>query len=301
MIKSITITNYLNETLELELAHPEKSGFAVLGIEGLEPPKANINNTQLATSDGSVYNSARAESRNIVLYLKFLANPTIEATRQLSYRFFSIKRLVTLTIESDDRISEVKGYIESNESSIFVNRTGTQVSIVCPASYLKSKAVFTTVVSGIQKNFIFPFSNESLTEDLIEFGVIRENNGVNTIYDGDKPCGLYISIKASGTVTNLMLYNATTREYMKIDTDRLTEMTGSAIIAGDVIEINTNKGEKDVLLFRDGNYINIINALDRDSTWLELQYGDNVFAYNADSGIDVVGITIRYNKLYEGV
>lgn len=299
MIKALIITNKLKESIRLDLRNPWSTGLAVRGVTGLAPVKADINMTNLATTDGSRYNSSRANNRNVVIYFSFVGD--IDAARKKTYKYFPLKEKVKVSVETDEDVYFVEGYVESNEGVIFSDKTGTQVSIVCQDSYLKSEAVYSTVVSGIQNEFTFPFSNESISEDLIEFGVVRSNNGVNTVYDGDKACGLYISIKASGTVENLMFYNASTREFMKIDTAKLTELTGSAIIAGDVIEINTNKGEKEMLLFRDGEYTNIINTLDRESTWLELQKGDNVFAYTADTGMNVVAITVRYRKLYEGV
>jgi len=54
MINSITVTNHLDESVKLELRFPEKSGFLVQGVTGLGPSKANINSTELSTTDGSV-------------------------------------------------------------------------------------------------------------------------------------------------------------------------------------------------------------------------------------------------------
>jgi hypothetical protein len=66
MIKSVTVTNYLGESIKMELGFPEKSGFLIQNIDGLGPGKATINLTQFATSDGSLFNSAKLNERNIV-------------------------------------------------------------------------------------------------------------------------------------------------------------------------------------------------------------------------------------------
>lgn len=42
MIKSVTVVNHLGESLKLDLASPEKSGFIVKSIEGLGPVKATV-------------------------------------------------------------------------------------------------------------------------------------------------------------------------------------------------------------------------------------------------------------------
>ena len=86
MIKSVTVINYLNEKLTLELMRPEKSGFVVKKIDGLGPVKANINTMDVSTRDGSIYNSARTSQRNIVIYLQYLFQGSIENMRLKSYR-----------------------------------------------------------------------------------------------------------------------------------------------------------------------------------------------------------------------
>ena len=75
MIKSVRIVNHLNESITLELARPEKSGFAILSIEGLGPSKATINSTEVSTMDGAIFNSSRVVARNIVFDLRFCSNP----------------------------------------------------------------------------------------------------------------------------------------------------------------------------------------------------------------------------------
>ena len=57
MIKNIQITNFRNEILTIELANPEKSGFAILDITGLGPVKADINTTENGINDGAVFSA----------------------------------------------------------------------------------------------------------------------------------------------------------------------------------------------------------------------------------------------------
>ena len=67
MIRSVTVENYLGDSITLELMRPEKSGFIVKNIEGLGPAKANINTTDISTNDGSIFNSSRLTQRNITM------------------------------------------------------------------------------------------------------------------------------------------------------------------------------------------------------------------------------------------
>lgn len=304
MIKSIKITNYLGESLTLEMGSPDNSGLFIKKIEGLGPPKADINAKELATSDGSVYNSARATTRNIVLTLGFLFNPTIEDMRQLTYKYFPIKQKLRFRIETDNRIAETYGYVESNEPEIFSKDEDTQISIICPDPYFYSAGkdgTQVTVFSGVEAQFEFPFSNESLTENLIEIGTLQYSTEQNIYYAGDSEVGVLITIHAIGSAGTITIYNTGTREMMKIDADKIKTLTGDGIINGDDIIISTSKGDKYINLVRNGVTKNILNALDKTSDWFQLAKGDNIFAYTAASGATNLQFKIENKLIYEGV
>ena len=305
MIKSITVTNYLDDSITLELTRPEKSGFIVMDVEGLEPPKADINMAEVSTNDGAVFNSARSTTRNVILYLNFYdgnPNESVEDIRHKSYKYFPTKQKVKLVIETDRRVSEIEGYVESNKPVIFDKQTGTQISILCPYPYFYAhEEVTTTVFSGITPAFEFPFSNESLTDNLLEFGIIENAAEQVIVYNGDSEIGMTITIFALGEATNITIHNVRTREQMKIDTDRLAELTGSGIVAGDQITISTVKGDKWVKLLRNGVEYNILNCLSRDADWFALSKGDNIFAYTAETGSSMLQFKIENRIVYEGV
>lgn len=304
MIKSVTVTNHLNESITLELRASEKSGFLIKEIEGLGPAKANINTSDISTGDGSLYNSAKVNARNIVFTLKLLDSPTIEDTRQKSYKYFPIKRRIKLLFETDNRICEIYGYVESNEPDIFSSQETTKISIICPNPYLYSSGddgLTITVFSGFEPVFEFPFSNESTTEKLIEVGNILTNQMQNIYYDGDAEIGIDIKIHAVGTALNILIYNMLTDETMTINTVRLVALTGSVVIAGDDIFISTVRGSKSATLLRNGVYTNILNCLDKDVDWFTLSKGDNVFSFTAEEGGSNLHFTIWNQTLYEGV
>lgn len=301
MIKSITVTNHLNESIKLELGFPEKSGFLIQEISGLGPVKADINVSELSSIDGSIYNSARLPSRNIVFKLVLLESPTIEDTRQKSYKYFPIKKRVRLLIETTNRTAEIFGYVESNEPIIFSRQETTQISIVCPNPYFYSEGKQITSFTGFEKVFSFPFSNESLSDKLLIMGNILKNQMQTVLYEGDSEIGFNIEIHAVGTAKHVMIYNVNTLENMKIDTDKLIALTGQPIIMGDSIFISTIKGDKSIQLLREGVYYNIINCLDRDATWMFLRKGDNVFAFDAEEGGANLYFRIINQVIYQGI
>lgn len=304
MIKSVTVTNYLGESLLLELSNPWEVGIAITKIEGLGPVKASINSTEISSGDGARFNSARIGARNIVFTFRLLEAPTVEDSRQKTYKYFPVKTNVTLLFETDNRLCQITGYVESNKPNIFSEEEDTQISIICPNPYfisMENGGMNSVVFFGSEPAFEFPFSNESLTEPLIVFGNIKLRQEEVVLYDGDSQVGFTIKMHALGEARQITIYNTKTRESMKIDTDILKEITGSGIIAGDEITISTIKGDKHVTLLRDGEEINILNALGKDVDWFQLAKGDNRFAYICEYGAENLEFSINYQTLYEGV
>lgn len=305
MIRSITVTNYLGDSIKLDLARPELSGFAVTSVTGLGPGKAAINTTEMSTADGGIFTSSRLPSRNIVLSLMYLWKNSIEDTRQRSYKYFPIKKKVTLLFETDNRKAEIEGYVESNEPTIFSKSEGSDISIICPNPFFYSagdNGVQTTIFNGVEPLFEFPFSNESLTEPVIEMGSVYTRLSGQTIsYKGDAEIGVTINIHAIGEASNVSIHNTRTGEVIHIDTDKLAAFTGSGIIAGDDIVICTVKGNKSVTLTRNGETINILNCLGKNPNWFQLTKGDNIFVYAADNGASNLQIVFMNRIIYEGV
>lgn len=307
MIYSIVVANYLGDRIKLELGKPDVSGFLIKSITGLGPAKANVNTTEVSTNDGSLFNSARLSQRNIVLDMVFINTvygESIEDLRQKSYKYFPLKKSVELTIETDNRYVKTTGYVESNEPNIFSSQEGTQISIICPDPYFYSAGEDGNNVTNfysIDPIFEFPFSNESLDEPLLVFGEIQiKTEGVIT-YHGDSEIGVMIYIHAIGPATNINIYNTETREVMRINTEKISSLTGKGIVASDDIVINTAKGEKSITLIREGVSYNILNCLDKNTDWFTLAKGDNIFAFTADSGVTNLQFRVENKVIYEGV
>lgn len=307
MIKSFTVTNFKGDSIKMELGKPEKSGFLIKSVSGLGPGKANINTTEVSTSDGSLFNSARLNQRNIVfefIFVELVNRETIEYVRQKSYKYFPLKKNLDLLIETDNRIVKTTGYVESNEPNIFSSQEGSQISIICPDPHFYSAGPDgnnTTVFSGIESVFEFPFSNESLTDPLIIFGNIQNKTENVITYRGDSEIGITIQIHAIGEAGSITIYNTGTRESMRIDTIKLEALTGSGIVAGDDIIIKTQKGDKSITLIRGGKTTNILNCLDKRTDWFSLTKGDNIFAFAAESGTTNLQFWIENKIIYEGV
>lgn len=302
MIKSIKVTNPKGESLVLDLFHPEKSGLIVRSISGLGPPKANINSTDLATADGALYSSARASTRNIVFNLQFMFAPTIEDSRQLTYKYFPLKKLVKIEVETDNRSLETSGYVESNSPDIFSKEETTQISILCLDPFFYDPNPSVTQFATVTPTFEFPFSNESTSESLIEFGTINLDTRSTIDYIGDVDTGVLITIHALGSVSgSLTIYNVETQEKMVVDLAKIKTLIGKDYGSGDDIIISTVSGDKYVQVLHDGKYTNAIAAIEKLADWFQVSVGRNIFNFTVTKGIENLVMSFSYRNAYGGI
>lgn len=304
MIKSIIVINPNGEELKLELTKPDETGLIIQDVTGLGPGQATINTTEIATTDGAIFNSARKPYRNIVISFIYTWFDTIEESRLKVYKYFPLKKKIKLIIETDNRRGSIEGYVENNDPTIFSDQEGSDVSIVCPFPFFKSEgdnAITSTTFYGIEPLFEFIFENDHLTEPRLEFGEITQRTEAEIIYNGDADTGLTIIIHAIGEVSNLTIYNLDTREKMRLDDARLIELTGDRIITADEITICTEVGRKSVTLLRDGDRYNILNCLGPHPAWFKIHTGVNRFAYTLDAGLLNMEFRMENTTLYDGM
>lgn len=301
MIKNVTVTNKYNESLVITLNDVEpESGLFITDISGLGPVKASVNFASLSSQDGSKFNSARVPERNVVLTLRHIST-NAEASRLLTYKYFPVKQKINFKVETENRKLEIDGYVESNEQNIFSKETTSVISILCEDPYFRSYGLDgETKVDFSNTEPLFEFPLDIPTEG-IEMGAISELVEKNIIYSGDADTGLIMYIDFYDKVTNLIVYNRTSRETMSIDTEKIKTISGEYLQQGDRIVINTIKGQKSMVLIREGITTNIINCLGLNTNWFTLTKGDNVFTYTADEGIYDMHFSVKYRRLYEGV
>lgn len=303
MIKSVTITNYIGDSLKLELSDPWETGVAIQDITGLGPVKANMNFTKLVTSDGGLFNSARLNNRNIVFKFRVFGGRScsVEDSRMILYNLFIVKKQVRLIFETDNRHVYIDGYVESNQPVIFSNKETLQVSVICPDPFFKSMTPLHMQFHGNEPAFEFEFSNESLTDPLLIMSEIKNAAYRNIYYDGDEETGMKITLDLTGDIKDFTIYNIDTNEKMKLNDASLEHIIGTRFIAGDTIILNTINKKKGLKLIRGSKEYNILNILDKNVDWLKLRKGNNTFAYTVTEGNEYVHISIDNDILYTGI
>lgn len=141
--------------------------------------------------------------------------------------------------------------------------------------------------------FHFPLiMSTNLYERGIVFGYRQPSLTAKVTNKGAVEVGMKIVFKAIGELTNPRLIDVDTREFVAIE---------KSMVAGEEIVINTNVGEKSIQgKIGNEDYSNYFMYKDLDSTWLQLRLGNNLFRYDADSGLDNLEVYLYfYNKYLE--
>ena len=263
------------------------ANYTVYKIDGLTPPHATINSSVNTTMDGSSINSTRIESRNIVIYMTI--NGSVEANRINLYKFFPVKKAITLYFSNGTRDVHINGTVELIECNLFSSKQVAQISIICPKPYFKDVEELVSSFSDISSLFEFPFS---IPASGTELSAITTNIRKTIVNTGDIESGIIIKLFATGSVVNPTIYNVLKRTHMSLNV---------TMQASDTIIINTNVGEKSITLVRAGVSANILGYMERDSEWLTLESGDNVFTYDCESGSSNLQLTFTTARLYSGV
>jgi predicted phage tail component-like protein len=261
--------------------------YDVLSVSGLNPAPAEINTTPVSGIDGTRYNSARIGQRNIVICLNI--NGDIEDRRIELYRYFRVKHTARVYYKNEHADVYIDGYIETFENDFFTILQQPQISIICPDPYFKSMSDTEIDFENVTALFTFPFA---IAAEGIPFSSLNE---ISSRYfnAGNVETGGIITFTAlADGVKNPIFYNNTNSTFFGVDI---------TMQSGDVIEINTQRGEKSVKLTRSGVTTSIVGDRTSGSTWIVFEPGENEISFGADVSASSLRCTLSCVQRFEGV
>lgn len=240
--------------------------WTVLSITGLNPPPATVNLTAMAAADGAKFNSARVNTRNIVIQLRI--NGDVETNRDALYGFFSVKENCTFLYKTRSREVMIYGYVESVECDLFSESEVFQASILCPFPWFADATQNGTVLATIYENTLI-------------------NNG------SELAVGAVITFNVTAACSLLRLTDNTTGEALTLS---------ATFNAGDVVTVNTTSGSRSVMLTRGGSTTSLFSTVKIGSTFIQIPVGQSRFTFSTNlpdsSNADC---QIQFTKMYRGV
>lgn len=282
---SLILENESGDQLTFELGSP----FTITEIQGLNPPDATINTSQIAMIDGGKFNSSKLNMRTI--NIAFAIEYEAAKNRIEVFKVLKSKQWVKMYYNGEYRQAWIDGYIQSIAITYFAMKQIVTCAILCPSPYFKDAQVMVDSLVNILGMFHFPFS--STEEPQLVMGNIFNEIGMVIDNDGDVDTGIIITLYARSAVSNPKVYNYITQDFIGVQYD---------MQAGDQITIDTRQGEKSVTLLRSGVETNLFNYLMEGSTWLQLDANGSTFVHEVSSGeVSSLNLTITHNNLYEGV
>lgn len=282
---SLTLENKNGDQLSFGMGSP----FTIQEIQGLNPPDATINTSQISLIDGAKYNSAKVNMRQ--LNIAFAIEYSAAYNRIQMYNVLKSKQWIRMYYTGDQRDVYIDGYIQSIDISYFEMKQIVTCTILCPAPYFQEAQTIVNEIKNIINSFHFPFA--STEEPQIVFGYYSNDVGVTIENDGDVECGLVIELYARSAVSNPKIFNYITQEFFGLNYTMET---------ADLITIDTRKGQRTVTLLRDGVETNLFNYVVKNSTWLQLEANGSTFVYELGSGsLGDLQVIFNHSNLYEGV
>lgn len=272
-----------------QLSFAQNSPFTITEIEGLNPPDATINMSEIALIDGALFNSAKLNMRtmNIAFAIEYAA----AANRIEVYKVLKSKQYVKVYYNGSYRQVWIEGYIESINITYFEMKQIVTCCILCPSPYFKDAQNMVDDLMNVIKSFHFPFASTADPE--LVMGYYSNAIGITIENDGDVECGLIIQLYARSAVSNPKIFDYVTSDYFGIKYD---------LQRADLVTIDTRKGEKSVTLLRGGVETNLFNYIMQGSTWLQLAANGSTYVYEVGTGnTSNLNLTFTHTNLYEGV
>ncbi len=268
--------------------------FLITTIDGLGAVQNEIYTSKSPNQDGVSVNNKSLSERHLTLEGVIITRTREERqrSRRKLIHMFNPKSNGELTLYQDGEIRRIDCIPELAPSFPSAKQENYQpflINLYCPNPFWQDINTTKEEVAIWRGSFEFPLE---LVEEGIEMGYREPSLIVNILNKGDVATGMRIQFKALATVENPSLFNVNTREYFKIN--RTME-------AGEVITVTTHFQNKKVELNKNGLISNAFNWIDFQSTFLQLDPGDNLFRYDADDGLDNLEVSIYFNPQYLGV
>lgn len=164
------------------------------------------------------------------------------------------------------------------------------ISLLCPFPYFTDLSVVRKELAVWVKAFHFIL--EIPTGIGTEFGIRQPSQIIELANNGDAPCGCEIIFHALGAVENPELLNVDTMEYIKIN---------RMMVGGEKIHVYTHFSGKRIVSVQNNVTTNIFPDLDVSSTFLQIKQGISRMRYDAESGLDLLEVSIIFSQNYLGV
>lgn len=258
-------------------------------VEGLGELEVDVESEKAADQDGELYKGASAAKRNVVIKLTVIPpdGRTHAEIREEFFAFFVPRETGTLYLYDTAATKKIEYKVEDVDFDMDGIFRDVTLSLLCHNPIFSAAEEESVEIAETTGLIEWPLD----LPPVFEVGIKAEALMATIVNDSSVSRGLTITFRASGEVVNPGMVEVNRQQSLKINT---------TMHAGDVIVLTTGPQNKRLKLQRGMTETNINNLWDFGGTWLQVEPGENVFRYTADSGTDALEVTLASTPGYWG-
>lgn len=293
MVENVILLNKVTK-VELEL-DVTKTPYYILDAVDWGQIESNHHTYKYVNQIGVYVTGTTLETRNISITGWIIANSEsqMDERKRMLNRFANPQQIINLTYKQYDLEFLPNTSIKYSATLVENNEVVCKFKIegLCPDPLFKESVENKVAAATTVGMFHFPLiiNKTQQSPPQIVFGLRQPSLIINVYNGGAIRTGMKIIFKATGTIKNPSLINVVTQEYFKIN---------KVMHDGETVTINTIDGEKKIIGNVSGIDQNYFKYRDLDSTWLQLEVGDNLFRYDADENADGLEAYIYFYNRY---
>lgn len=262
--------------------HDDYTPKLVTSYDGYDSTDFDHNIQDSGMGDGGVLAGTRLPSR----YLHLSFEVETDEEREYVIKLFSPRRQFTHIAGRGNVSRQITAYVSAlsiSQETIY-DFHKVKLSMVCPDPYFYSLDDYGRDVALVTPQFAFPL----VFSPSIIAGYSDTVNDIALTNEGHDVCGLRIRIVANNDCSNITVTNTDTGEYIRFLGD---------LLQGQELEISTVPKQKYARL--DG--VNVMNRIDRRSSFFSLQTGVNHINYDTDTGRYNISVYLHFKRRFLGI
>lgn len=281
--EKVVFINGRGQSIELTNRRP----FLLESVEGRGGVEANVQMQSAPFQDGATFIDTNLSTRSLALNVTLLADSRDELNdlRNQISAFFNPKiGIGTLIYSNGDVQREIKVTVDGSPAFPVGDAKGkwyqrTAINLIAPDPYWQGTEIENYKLEDFVGNFRFPF----------RFPVRFAARGDSRLLlnKGDVPTPIKVEFR--GPVTNPKITNLTTGEFIQVN---------RAIPMGYKLILDTSFGNKRVeIVAPDGIVQNAFHYIDLESSFFNLDVGENRFGFITEGGNPEVYVEYKHRYL----
>lgn len=268
--------------------------FKLLKIDGLGDVESDIQFQKSPFQDGSTFVGATLKEREITLEVLITGNNSLETQEKRIYLASVLNPKLgegVLKYESENGSREIKAIPDhvpifpggqGNKSSTFQKAL---ISLICPSP-------FWTTEDNVDQLVVWEGGMEFPLQLPTFFARQSESKAKILLNEGDVETPLRIEFNGPAT-SPIKVINKTSGEFIEINQDLLID---------ERLEINTAFGQKRVSkVLADGTKLNAFHFITLDSSFFQLEVGNNLIDYSTGADYERAGVTLTWRNKFLAV